>query len=242
MAAPLIGLTTSIAPAEAAKGTPERATLNGAYVRALQEAGGVPVLLPPQLDEAALGALLERLGGLVLTGGGDIHPERYGEPPAGTNMATVSVERDSLEWRAASFALERGLPLLCICRGMQVLNALLGGSLVQDVASQCEGALPHRQAEPRGEATHDVRVASGSLLAAVTGRERFAVNSMHHQAIGRIGRGLEPVAWSDDGLVEGLELPGHPWALAVQWHPEELTLESPEARALFAGLVAASGR
>jgi len=242
MAAPLIGLTTSIAPADAVKGTPERATLNAAYVRAVQEAGGVPVLLPSQLDEAALEALLGRLGGLVLTGGGDVDPARYGEAPAGTNMASVSVERDSLEWRAASFALERGLPMLCICRGMQVLNLVLGGSLVQDVASQCEGALSHRQLEPRVKATHDVRVASGSLLAAVTGRERFAVNSLHHQAVAKIGRGLEPAAWSDDGLLEGLELPGHPWALAVQWHPEELTPESAEARALFAGVVGASAR
>ncbi len=233
MPAPLIGLTTSVLSGR----PPERAALNAAYITAVQGAGGVPVLLPPHLDAGARDALWERLEGLVLTGGGDLDPALYGETPHPT-VADVSSARDALELWLARRAVEDGLPLLAICRGIQVLNVALGGSLWQDVPSQVPGALNHHQTAPRSEPTHRVKLlGEGTLLHAASRARELAVNSFHHQAVKRLGEGLREVAWAEDGLIEGVELPGHPFALGVQWHPEDLVGHDPAAHGLFAALV-----
>lgn len=240
MAQPLIGVTTSITFGR----HPERAYLNSAYLAAVQEAGGVPVPLPPQLDDRALMELAHRLDGLLLTGGGDVDPASFDEPPHPT-LSEVSPARDRLEIALVARFMEVRRPILAICRGIQVLNVALGGSLYQDVASDPGTEIQHQQKAPRDQPTHPVKVVSGSFLARTVGSDELEVNSLHHQAVKTIGRGLLPVAFAPDGIVEGLELedagPGR-FVVAVQWHPEELVARDPAARRLFHAFVEASRR
>jgi putative glutamine amidotransferase len=238
---PLIGVTTSItARTVASPLRPERAYVNSAYVAAVQHAGAVPLLLPPQLDDAARGALLERLDGVLLTGGGDIDPARFDEP-AHPTVSDVSLARDALEIALVEHAIDRDLPILAVCRGLQVLNVALGGSLYQDVGTDPGTQLAHSQTAPRHVPTHGVKITPGSRLAGVLGVDALGVNSLHHQAIKSLGRGLRVVAAAEDGIVEGAELddPAR-FALGVQWHPEEMVAESEPARRLFRALVDAS--
>ena len=233
---PLIGVSTSITV-----GThPERAYVNSTYLFAIQQAGGIPLPLPPQLSPHALGTVAAMLDGLLLTGGGDMDPAAFGEPPHPT-LYDVAPSRDALETAAIGIALDRGLPVLAVCRGIQVLNVALGGSLHQDVGSDPGTPLTHSQKEPRDQPTHAVKLASDSRLAAVMGTDALEVNSMHHQAVKALGKGLRAVAWSPDQVVEGVELddPAR-LVLGVQWHPEELVRQSDAARRLFAALVDAS--
>src|SRR6266853_531354 len=191
--APLIGVSTSITVGA----HPERAYVNSTYLHAVQQAGGVPVALPPQLSPASMRQLAAELDGLLLTGGGDLDPALFDETPHAT-LYDVAPSRDTLETAVLHVALERGRPVLAVCRGLQVLNVALGA-------------------------------------------DELEVNSMHHQAIKRLGRGLTAVAWAPDQIVEGAEL-GDParFVLGVQWHPEELVGHSEPARRLFAALVAAA--
>ena len=227
MTAPLIGVTTSVTVGK----YPERAYVNAAYVNAVQQAGGIPVLLPPQLDAAALGALWPGLDGLVLTGGDDVDPARFGEPrhPA---TADVSPARDALEIELTHRALAERRPLLAICRGLQVLNVALGGTLHQDIPSDLPSPLDHSQKAlqqtRRDQPVHHVKVQEGSRLARILGALELDVNSFHHQALKVLGRGLAPVAWSPDGIVEGAELDaGDRFVVGVQWHPELLEQWAP---------------
>jgi putative glutamine amidotransferase len=237
---PLIGVTTAVTVDK----VPERAYVNAAYLDAVQQAGGVPVPLPPQLGAAARTALWPQLDGLVLTGGGDVDPARFGEPRHPT-ASDVSPARDALEIELAHLALERGVPLLAICRGLQVLNVALGGSLHQDIPSEPGGHLDHSQKAlqqmRRSQPVHHVKVQEGSRLAKILGTLEVDVNSFHHQALKALGRGLTPVAWSPDGIVEGAEMPdGGRFVVGVQWHPEDLVGHDPAARNLFAALVDAA--
>ena len=239
MVAPFIGITTSVTVDR----TPERAYLNGTYIRAVQAAGGIPLLLTPHFTPEVQAALWQRLDGLLLTGGGDIEPVRFGQPrhPA---VEEVSPARDELEIGLTRRAVADDIPLFAICRGMQILNVALGGTLVQDIASERPGALLHSQKAPRHEPTHAVKVmGEGTRLGRVLGVLELQVNSMHHQAIERLGDGLREVAWAADGVVEGLEMPGDDrFVLGVQWHPEELVERDQAARNLFAAVVDAARR
>jgi putative glutamine amidotransferase len=234
--APRIGVSASISVGK----HPERAFVNSAYLHAVQQAGGVPVLLPPQLSAASLRALGALFDGLLLTGGGDVDPALFNERPHAT-LYDVAPARDTLETSALNLALDRGAPVLAVCRGIQVLNVALGGSLHQDVATDPGTQLSHSQTEPREQPTHKVKVAPGSRLARTLGTDELEVNSLHHQAIKRLGRGLSAVAWAPDQIVEGAELddPSR-FVLGVQWHPEELVGHSEPARRLFSALVAAA--
>ena len=239
MAGPsLIGVTMSTTADGARGNTPPRAWLNNAYLRAVQQAGGIPVLLPPHLDRDALDALWSRLDGLLLTGGGDIDPARFGEGRHQT-VAEVSDARDRLEIEVTERAVHGRRPLLAICRGIQVLNVALGGSLYQDIASDIGSTIAHSQTEPRDRPTHPVKVmGEGTRLGATLGALEVDVNSFHHQAIKRLGRGLREVAWAPDGIIEGIEIPeAGALVLGVQWHPEELVAHDPAARNLFRTLV-----
>jgi putative glutamine amidotransferase len=235
---PLIGVSTSITVGA----SPERAYVNSAYLHAVQQAGGVPVPLPPQLSASSLQQLGAELHGLLLTGGGDMDPALFDEAPHAT-LYDVAPARDTLETSVLHLALQRGVPVLAVCRGIQVLNVALGGSLYQDVGAEPGTQVPHSQKEPRDQPTHKVKVTPGSRLAETLGTDELEVNSMHHQAIKRLGRGLTAVAWAPDQIVEGAEL-GEParFVLGVQWHPEELVGHSEPARRLFAALVAAARR
>jgi putative glutamine amidotransferase len=233
---PRIGITTSMTVGV----VPERTYVNSTYLRAVQAAGGVPVLLPPTLDPDARRALAGDLDGLLLTGGGDVDPGRFGEAPHPT-VSEVAPARDELEIEVTRTVLDDGRPLLAICRGVQVLNVALGGTLHQDVASDPGTPILHSQREPRDQPSHRVKVAAGSHLAEVLGAEEVDVNSMHHQAVKALGRGLIPVAWAPDDIVEGVELAERRhFVLGVQWHPEELVGHSDAARRLFTALARAA--
>jgi putative glutamine amidotransferase len=226
---PLIAVTTSLL----SEGR-ERVQLNASYLHAIELAGGVPLLLPPQVSLSTLTAMMAMSDGLVLTGGGDVNPARYGEEPHPA-VTGVSDQRDAVEEAVLSLALDRGLPVLAICRGMQILNVALGGTLIQDLPSESSGGMLHG---PRS--THSVNIAPQSRLAAVMATTVAEVNSRHHQAVNVLGDGVHAVAWSPDGIVEGLEMDGQ-WVVGVQWHPEDIVEESEPARLLFAGVVEAAG-
>jgi putative glutamine amidotransferase len=237
MNAPLIGVSTSVTVEK----YPERAYVNAAYLDAVQQAGGVPVPLPPQLTPPGRAELLKRLHGVLLTGGGDVDPRHFGESPHATT-SEVSAARDGLEIALTRWAIQTRLPLLAICRGIQVLNVALGGSLHQDIPSAPGSPYDHSQTalqtRARGTTAHPVKVQDGSRLAGILGVLEVDVNSFHHQAINRLGRGLEAVAWAPDSIVEGVELGDDgQFVVGVQWHPEELVGHDPSARRLFAALV-----
>jgi putative glutamine amidotransferase len=239
MAAPLVGITTSITVGA----VPERAYVNGAYIRAVQEAGGIPVLITPHFTPEVQAALWQRLDGLVLTGGGDIAPGRFGEARHPT-VDEVSPARDELEIDLTRRAVADAVPLFAICRGIQVLNVALGGTLMRDLPSEWPNALSHSQTAPRHQPTHAVKVmGEGTHLGRLLGTLELDVNSMHHQAIKQLGEGLREVAWAPDGVVEGVEMPGDDrFVLGVQWHPEELVAHDQAARNLFTAIVDAARR
>jgi putative glutamine amidotransferase len=236
-APPLVGLTATTAPADGIV----RVRTNVAYVRAIEAAGLVPLVLPP-LSAGHAERALDAVSGLVLTGGEDVAPRHYGEAPHPA-LGTVNEGRDAWELALVAAARGRGLPTLAICRGIQVLNVALGGGLVQDIPSQCPTALPHAPGNGRAARVHDVHVAPGTRLARAVGNGVLQVNSSHHQAIGRVAHGLRVSARAPDGIVEGAEWEnGDWWAVGVQWHPEELIeTEEPWDRGLFAAFAEAVG-
>jgi putative glutamine amidotransferase len=235
--APLIGVSTSVTIDE----YPERAYVNASYLRAVEQAGGVPVLLAPQLSPAARDALWAQLDGLVLTGGGDIEPSRFGEAPH-LKASLVSVDRDALELELVDRAMRDDVPIFAICRGLQVLNVALGGTLHQHVPDVFGERVQHSQAAKRHVATHEVKVQTeGTRVGTIVGASELVVNSFHHQAVARLGRDLRDVAWAADNVIEALEhADRHRFVVAVQWHPEDLVGHDAAARALFTAVVEAA--
>jgi putative glutamine amidotransferase len=207
------------------------------YVRAVERAGAAAVLLSPAHEEAALDRVLGLLDGLVLSGGEDIDPSRYGQPPHPA-LGETTPERDAMEIHVLEDGVRRGLPVLAICRGIQLLNVARGGTLFQDLDAQRPGPIEHRQKATVDRMWHDVTIERGSLLAAAIGAASVEVNSFHHQGIDRLGRGLRAVAWAGDGLIEGVEDTEGRWILGVQWHPERG--ESAASAPLFAALARAA--
>ena len=229
---PVIGVTSFVEGVSWGHWSSPAAVTPFAYVRAVSTAGGRPVQLPP--DDDAVGDTLDRLDGLVATGGIDIDPALYGGDEHPT-MAGARPEQDRAEMALLEAALARNMPVLAICRGSQLLNVLRGGDIVQDLA---EGnGSPDLHGDGTGTtAEHEVTVCEGSRLAGLLGG-RSSVTSEHHQALGRIGAGLDEVAWAADGTVEALEDPAKRFALGVPWHPERS-----ESSELFRGLVAEARR
>ena len=237
MSAPLIGVSTSVTIDE----YPERAYVNAAYLRAVEQAGGVPVLLAPQLSRAARDALWARLDGLVLTGGGDVEPARFGQAPH-PKTTLVSGDRDALELELVDRALRDQVPMFAICRGLQVLNVALGGTLHQHAPDVFGDRIQHSQSGRRDTATHAVKLQTeGTRLGAIVGAPELRVNSFHHQAVERLGRDLRDVGWAPDNVIEALEHADRGrFVVAVQWHPEELVNHDRAARALFTAVVEAA--
>lgn len=210
------------------------------YVKAVAGAGGIPLLIPLNLEDDDLADVLRRVDGLVLPGGGDIDPAYYGGQPHDM-VYDVDRDRDRVEIGLARLAVRTGKPLLAICRGHQVLNVALGGTMYEDIASQMPGAIRHSYNGNRTDRPHMVRILPGTRLAGILGRAETAVNSIHHQGLKDVAAELTISAHAPDGLVEGVEVEGHPFALGVQWHPENLLEVEPVMRNLFAALVAAAG-
>lgn len=228
---PLIGIT----PNWHVMNEQARHWLGVLYAKAVETAGGIPVVLP-YLEEDHIGELLDGLGGLLLSGGGDIDPSFFGEEPL-PGLIDVVEARDRFETAAAVQALGRRMPLLGICRGAQVMNVAFGGTLYQDIPAQLPHMGTHSFATPRWQVTHEVRIAEGSQLAACYRGASASVNSFHHQAIRNPAPGFEAVAWAEDGLIEGIENPSEPMCLGVQWHPECLWERRPEHLGPFITLV-----
>lgn len=235
MRQPLVAITASTR----LQGGAERVRLNLAYIRAAESAGMVPVVLPPLEDAGAAGAALAPMSGLLLSGGEDVNPRHYGAESHPRTHTPHDV-RDRWEIALLREARERHLPTLAICRGIQVANVALGGTLVQDLASEWDGPLTH-DGEVRDRRTHEVRVESSSRLASLLGTTALCTNSLHHQALERVAPGLRVTARAPDGVIEGVEWDGDDWwMVGVQWHPEELTGTAEGwDRALFAAFAGA---
>lgn len=213
---------------------PHRVRLNNAYIAALESAGLVPVIVPPLSGEQAVNAILDRVDGVLLTGGEDVEPSLYGQPRI-SQCGPPNVDRDKTEIALVKAARERRMPLLAICRGPQLLNVALGGTLYQDIPSELPRALPHDVREDRAARVHDVEIDAGSMIADAIGSTRITVNSLHHQSVRDVAPALKVTARAPDGVVEGLESTADDWwVMAVQWHPEEMN-DAPEPwdRGLF---------
>ena len=220
----------------------DRTGVNAAYVRALLAAGGVPLILSPLMGASLAGSALDGCDGLLLTGGEDIDPSWYGAEPSPL-LSPPSQERDLFELALFAVARQRGLPILGICRGIQLINVALGGTLFQDLPSERPGPVDHSPPGARDSRSHVIRLEPGSRAAAALETHQLTVNSVHHQAIKDLAPGLVATGWSEDGLIEAAESqPGAPWILAVQWHPEEMHADrqAPE-HGLFAALVNEAG-
>ena len=239
MSAPIIGLTTYNGKNK--YGHPIVALMEK-YISAVSEAGGVPILIPSGMTGAAVKVLFERVDGILLTGGGDIAIERFnGE--SHPRVEGVDPDRDAVEIALVQAAAESSKPFLGICRGFQVVNVALGGTLYTDIQDQFPGAIKHDYDSDteRQLLAHAIKLEKSSSQAGIFGEPGLIVNSLHHQGAKDLPPALKPVAYAPDGLVEGLELSGHPFGLAVQWHPEWLT-DQPVTRRLFAAFVEAAGK
>lgn len=228
--APTIGITMTIDDKGFFSLRPE-------YARAVEKAGGVPLLLAPGSPAKAV---LDRLDGLLLSGGSDIDPTLYGQAPHPTSQ--WKRERDDFELALTHGALERDVPVLAICRGQQVLNVAAGGTLVQDIPSQQPHAGPHYpKGVDRWHIAHEVDVLPGTRLREILGQDVLAVNSFHHQAVDALAPGLRLAARGRDGIVEAIESPNHRFVIGVQWHPEAMWNREPDHQELFRGFIAATG-
>jgi putative glutamine amidotransferase len=247
MSRPLIGVTTSeVRLAAQAEPLPEgdppqrEMALGMVYMRAIELAGGLPVVLPP-LGHDTIAPLLDRLCGICLSGGPDIDPDGYGEERRSPQLGPTEPDLDAYELALAQLADARGMPVLGICRGSQALNVARGGTLHQHLGDLTDGSVQHRQAARGRVPTHTVRMAPDSRLMRVMGATEAHVNSFHHQAADRIGAGLEVCARAPDGTVEALWDPAASFSLGVQWHAELLTHRAEHAPLLRELVAAASG-
>jgi len=211
------------------------------YSQALLAVGGAPVLIPVAQNPESITAILGRLSGLILSGGPDLNPRFYGEQPL-DGLGEVDEGLDLMELEVARAAVNRDMPTLAICRGVQVLNVSQRGTLYQDVGSQVSGAINHGQKADKGVLTHMVRIAPDSRLSAILESEEIWVNSKHHQAVQAAGPGLVISAQANDGVIEAVEHPGKRFVLGVQWHPEGTWQHDPHSRKLFEALIQAASR
>jgi putative glutamine amidotransferase len=220
----------------------ERTGLNSAYVRSVSAAGGVPLVLSPLVGTSHAGRALDGVDGLILTGGEDVDPAWYNADRSPL-LNPPSRERDLFELALFASARQREIPILGICRGIQLINVALGGTLYQDLPSERPGSVDHNGAATRTERTHAVRLVPESVAAEVLGATSIRVNSFHHQGIRDLAPGLIATGWSEDELIEVVETErGQPWILAVQWHPEEMYADaSAPDRGLFRALVERAG-
>jgi putative glutamine amidotransferase len=236
---PLVLITPDAEVRQGRRGPSPLAVLERAYADAVYAAGGLGLLAPYSDDEDVLAELVARADALVLAGGDfDVDPALFGEPPH-EKLGTLKPERTRFELALLERSLVKGIPVLGICGGMQLINVLRGGDLWQDLDSQHKTPVEHQQKEPKHLAGHCVEVLEGTRLAALVGAGVLGVNSTHHQAVRSVGRGLVASAVSPDGLVEAIEDPAHGFLLGVQWHPEAMP-GAERQQALYRGLVYAA--
>ncbi len=236
----LVGITADFdSGAKRRGGRQSRATifLPERYCRAIERAGGIPVLLSPGGAPTAAKHLLDRVDGLVISGGNfDIHPSLFGEKPI-KELGEIKQQRTDFELSLTHLALKRDLPLLGICGGAQALNVALGGTLYQDIARQLPQAIEHQRSEISHSGGHKIQIQGGTRLARIVKRQTLEVNTTHHQAVKRLGAGLVVNAIALDGLIEGIESPRHSFVMGVQWHPEALISRFSHQRKLLSAFV-----
>jgi putative glutamine amidotransferase len=225
----IIGITCTTTPST------KRYYLTRNYVEAVESAGGIPLLLPPVKTAESLEAFGDMIEGLLLSGGPDIDPVYYGEEPA-SGTRRIDPEKDKLEYHLAKFALDKGVPVLGICRGCQVLNVVAGGTLHQRI----EG-LKHWQNAPESYPTHEIEIERGTKLYEMLKAERIRVNTFHRQSVGQVAPGFAVSATARDGVIEGIESQVHPFAVGVQFHAEYLWRDHPVFKSIFSAFVEASG-
>ncbi len=229
---PLIGLTVY----ETMKSGLSGVYLGKDYTDAVYEAGGHPVALPFTKDLKLIQEWADRLDGLILTGGEDIAPSLYGEEPR-QGLGDVSPLRDHFEARLLVCMIDKNKPVFAICRGIQVLNAVMGGTLFQDLTREWPSSLQHSQNAPRDHSAHVVKIGKGTKLQQIVGADDLPTNTFHHQAVKQIAPGFAPSAHSRDGLIEAVEDPLRAFVIGVQWHPENLWRSSERHFRLFATFV-----
>jgi putative glutamine amidotransferase len=240
---PIIGITTMDDRDAAGRHAP-RFSNNQSYSKAIEAAGGIPILIPQLEDEDALRRIYEMLDGLLVPGGLDIHPRYYGQEPHPA-LDPVDARLDHIETTLLAWALEDDMPILGICRGEQVLNVAMGGTLIQDIYSQYPTTIDHRESSRRkirDFLAHDIAIEPGSRLHGLVGEDRVWVNTSHHQAVDQVAPGLVVTAWAPDGIIEAVESPDRRYVVAVQCHPEELWRKHAWAHRLFKSFVDASAR
>ncbi|MBN2549586.1 MAG: gamma-glutamyl-gamma-aminobutyrate hydrolase family protein [Anaerolineales bacterium] len=235
MTIPIIGVTSF---RELNKSGNPQFSVGQSYTSSLERAGACPLIIPLELSEAMLDSLLLRLDGMLFTGGGDVHPSAYGSQDH-PKVAGVDPDRDRVEIHLLRRVVEAGLPFLGICRGLQLINIALGGTIYEDIFDQRPASLQHSNPDrPRDYLAHSIQVTQDSQIKQILGSDHLEVNSFHHQGIRDLANGLIETAHAPDGVIEAFELPGYDFGLAVQWHPECLQ-EHPPMRALFSALTQA---
>jgi putative glutamine amidotransferase len=240
---PVVGITAGEIHNQAEPWTPLAHGQTHTYVDAVIQAGAVPLIIPVIDNDAVLRVLYDLLDGLFLAGGNDLNPQLYNQHPS-PQTTDYSDARDRTEISLARWALTEGKPILGICRGMQLVNVIRGGTLYQHLPTDMPDGIDHNSSTKKQDledVEHALRIQSGSRLAAILGTDTIGANAHHHQAIHKLGTGVEAVAWAADGVIEAIELAGHPYMIGVQAHPESLAPHAePRWRALFESFVAAS--
>ena len=243
-ARPLIGVTADLSEAPGKLNNYQEPTLfvPQRYLNAIEQAGAIALVLPPSQSEVAMRRMLGLVDGLVITGGNfDIHPRYYGERPI-RELGALKARRTKFELEMTAAALKQDLPILGICGGAQAINVALGGSLYQDIETQVAGAGAHEQGTRKNRGGHRVNIKAGTRLHAIVRRRKMEVNTTHHQAVKKIGRGLVANAVAEDGIIEGIESTQHRWVLGVQWHPEVLAPRRTDQQRIFSLFVAHCAR
>ena len=231
---PVIGLASSFMTQE----DNELVFLPLSYFTAIRHFGGIPLLIPVKAEEAELRFLLDRCDGLILTGGNDIDPSLFGDEKLNESVVTAP-ERDAQEGRVIDMAVERKLPILGICRGVQMLNVHFGGSLWQDIPTQIPSELYHRMEKPYHRTSHACHLVPGTPLHTLCGRDSIGVNSHHHQAIKELAPGFVSMGSAEDGIIEAICDPGRPFCWGVQWHPERIWDMEESSAKLFEAFIEA---
>ena len=206
--------------------------VQNSYIHAIEKAGGTPVLFPYVDENGTIERLVDICDGFVFTGGTDIFPKRYGEE-AGEHLGELQENRDDLEFHFFQKVIKTSKPLLAICRGAQLVNVALGGTLYQDIPTELSTNIAHRQNEPKFSPSHDVKIVANTPLHEMMGTEKIKGNSFHHQAIKTLGKGLEIMAFAEDGIIEAVYLCGKRYIRAYQWHPERLFETDTQNRMIF---------
>ncbi len=233
---PIIGISTNFLTVDKGKFLGmERIYVNKDYIDAIAKAGGIPLLLPPVADAGIISRYAAGCHGFVLSGGNDINPLLYHQCPR-PGLEEFHTQLDRSQWMLTQEILKTGKPLLAICRGLQLLNVVLGGTLWQDMNDVDHPVMLHSQNSPRGDAFHAVNIVKDSLLYRLFG-EKAEVNSFHHQCLKQTGSGLKITARAADGIIEAVELPSHRFVTGIQWHPEMMINTSPRMLLLFRELI-----